>query len=577
MILQSLAAYYERRGRDPDPARRLPPFGFAIRPVPIVVEIDRAGALVVLRDTREVQGKKRIAREFLLPIGEKKAGIGAIANLLWDTAEYALGRGAKGAAFIARVEALAELAPADKGLAALLKFLRALPVAALERQPLWTETVEDNLVLTYQLHEDTQLIAERPAVVAAIERSASTVDSAMVQCLVTGEQAPLARVHNNIKGVWGAQTSGANIVSFNLDAFRSYGKDQGANAPVGEPAAFAYTTALNDLLARDSRNRMQVGDASTVIWAAERDDLATAVVDIFGEPPKDDPGRNVDAARKLLAAVETGRKGDADDTFYILGLAPNASRIAIRFWIVAPLPELAPRVERWLLDTRIVHRDYEPEQLSLFRLLLSVALLAKADNIPPNLGGDVVRAVLSSESTPLPALLLNAAIERTRARHTDAERALDHARAATIKVALNRAIRFRNLSSSDPEQEFPVSLDPDRSDPAYRLGRLFAALEKIQEEAQPGINATIRDRYYGAASSTPVAVFTTLLRLHKHHLAKLSVARRTWFEKLVGYIMDGLGDFPRQLDLADQGRFAIGYYHQRQAFFTKSTDTSTKE
>ena len=573
MILQALAGYYARRQADPDPAVRLPPFGFAIKAVPIVVEIDADGSLVQLHDTREARGSKRLAREFLVPAPVKKTS-GVAANLLWDTAEYAFGRGEKGAAFAARVQQLAALAPQDEGLRACLRFLRALPVASLEAHPLWPHVVADNLVVGYQLHGDAELIAQRPQVVDAVVRAADSESSETGQCLVTGETAPIARLHDAIKGVWGAQTSGANIVSFNLDAFRSYGKEQGRNAPVGAAAAFAYTTALNHLLARDSRNRLQVGDASTVIWAAEPNELEAAIVDIFGEPPKDDPDRNVAAARKLLAAVETGRQGATagDTTFYVLGLAPNASRISIRFWIAAPLRALAPRITCWLNDIEVVHGDFGPPQLSLFRLLLSIAPQGKADNIPPNLGGDIVRAVLTSENTPLPALLLNAAVERART-----ERELPYPRAAAIKAALNRTIRFRNLSSLHPEPEFTVSLDADRTDPAYRLGRLFAALEKIQEEAQPGINATIRDRYYGAASSTPVTVFTTLLRLKNHHLGKLPVPRRTYFEKLLGQIADDLHDFPRQLTLPDQGRFALGYYHQRQAFFTKTTDPQPKE
>ena len=573
MILQALAGYYARRQADPDPARRLPRYGFAIKAVPVVVEIDGHGGLVQLHDTREVRDKKRLSREFLLPAPVKKTS-GIASNLLWDTAEYAFGQGEKGAAFAARIEQLAALAPQDEGLRACLRFLRALPLASLQAHPLWPQVIADKLVVTYQLHGDTELIAQRPQVVDAVVRAADRDSSETGQCLVTGEAAPIARLHDAIKGVWGAQTSGANIVSFNLDAFRSYGKAQGRNAPVGEAAAFAYTTALNHLLARDSRNRLQVGDSSTVIWAAEPNELEAAIVDIFGEPPKDDPDRNLEAARKLLAAIETGRAGAAEGVtpFYVLGLAPNASRISVRFWIAAPLRALAPRIARWLSDIAVVHGDFGPPQLSLFRLLLSIALQGKADNIPPNLGGDIVRAVLSGENAPLPALLLNAAVERTRA-----ERDLPHPRAAVIKAALNRAIRFRNLSSPHPEPEFTVSLDPDRTDPAYRLGRLFAALEKIQEEAQPGINATIRDRYYGAASSTPVTVFTTLLRLKNHHLGKLAPPRRTYFEKLVGQIADDLHDFPQQITLPDQGRFALGYYHQRQSFFTKNTDSPTKE
>ena len=114
-------------------------------------------------------------------------------------------------------------------------------------------------------------------------------------------------------------------------------------------------------------------------------------------------------------------------------------------------------------------------------------------------------------------------------------------------------------------------LDLTNMNTAYRLGRLFASLEKAQEEANARINATIRDRYYGAASSTPVAVFPTLLRLKNHHVAKLeNKGRATNFEKLFGEIIDGIKSFPAHLSLADQGRFALGYYHQRQAFFTKS-------
>jgi CRISPR-associated protein Csd1 len=191
----------------------------------------------------------------------------------------------------------------------------------------------------------------------------------------------------------------------------------------------------------------------------------------------------------------------------------------------------------------------------------------KADNIPPNLGGDVMRAIL--EGLPYPAPLLNLAVQRCRA-----EQKPTYARAAAIKASLNRLIRRANPTASSPEKEFQTMLDPTNANPAYRLGRLFATLEKIQEEASPGLNATIRDRYYGAASSTPVAVFTTLLRLKNHHLGQLPKGRSVQMEKLIGEIMGGLDDFPRILTLSDQGRFALGYYHQRQAFFTK-TDTQT--
>lgn len=228
--------------------------------------------------------------------------------------------------------------------------------------------------------------------------------------------------------------------------------------------------------------------------------------------------------------------------------------------------ELATRIQRHFEDIRLVHADYEPEHLSLFRLLTGVALLGKADNIPPNLGGEVLRAIL--EDLPYPAPLLNLAVQRCRA-----EQKPTYARTAVIKASLNRLIR----RSPSTEREYLPMLDPANTNPAYRLGRLFAVLEKIQEEASPGLNATIRDRYYGAASSTPVSVFTTLLRLKNHHLGKLHRGRAVQMETLIGEIMGSLADFPRQLALPEQGRFALGYYHQRQTFFTKPETTPTPE
>ena len=273
------------------------------------------------------------------------------------------------------------------------------------------------------------------------------------------------------------------------------------------------------------------------------------------------------ALRALYRAVETGRfaVGSDDTRFYVLGLAPNAARIAVRFWDTAPAIELARRIRRHFDDIAVARSPRDPEHLSLFRLLAATAVQGKADNIPPNLGGEVMRAIL--EGLPYPATLLNAAVQRCRA-----EQQVSHPRAAAIRGWLNRDARRRHL----PQEEFSPMLDPDHPSAAYRLGRLFATLEKVQEEASPGLNATIRDRYYGAASATPVAVFTTLLRLKNHHLGKLNPGRVAQMEKLIGEIMAGIEDFPRHLNLPDQGRFALGYYHQRQAFFTRRAAESTE-
>ncbi len=574
MILQALDAYYRRKQADLNPARRLPAFGLEDKEIPFILEIDAQGRLIQVADTRSGEGKKKTAQRFLVPQGVKKTS-GVAANLLWDTAEYVLGvdtRGKPGrvaeqhAAFRARIESLPETVREDAGIRAVMAFLDRSQPECLDGLPVRDEIMASNPIMSFRLHGDLDLdlVCQRPAVVAALAEQGD--DEPDGSCLVSGEAASIERLHPAIKGVWGAQTSGANIVSFNLDAFNSYGKAQGTNAPVGQAAVFAYTTALNHLLAKDSRQRMQVGDTSTVFWAEEPHELETLVVDAFGEPSKDDPDRGVDALKALYSAVQSGKfaQGGTDTHFHVLGLAPNAARISIRFWETATAMTLAQRIKQHFDDLAIVHAPHEPEHLSLFRLLTNLAVLNKADNIPPNLGGDMMRAII--EGLPYPVTLLNLAVQRSRA-----EQKPTYARAAAIKAYLNRLAR---RPSND--KEFLPMLDIANMNPAYRLGRLFAVLEKIQEEASPGLNATIRDRYYGAASSTPVTVFTTLLRLKNHHLGKLSRGRATQMEKLLGEIMDGLADFPRQLPLPEQGRFALGYYHQRQAFFTKS-DTHVAE
>jgi CRISPR-associated protein Csd1 len=570
MILKALTEFYERKCADPDPTRRLPPLGFEDKHIPFVVEIEHDGGLVQIRDTRSLVGKKLIGRTYLVPQGVKRAS-NIAANLLWDTAEYALGVDTRNkpervseqhAAFLRRIGALPPEATGDRAVRAVLAFLAHAPLDALAQHAAWREVCRDNPVVSFQLRGDAELVCQRPFVTRHVATTASGHPNGT--CLVTGQDVSIERLHASIKGVWGAQTSGANIVSFNLDSFTSFGLEQGANAPIGQPAAFAYTTALNHLLGRESRHRLQIGDSSTVIWAQRADDLEDALPLLFGETD-DDPGASVLAAKKLFGAVQSGRLAgvDGENRFCVLGLAPNAARIAVRFWYAGPLRELAPRVLQHFEDLRTTRPPNAPAHLSLFRLLVHCAVQRKADNVPPLLAGDIVRAIFDGESAPYPRELLNAAVNRCRA-----EQDVPYPRAAVLKAWLNRNVRFTRSS----EKEFTPMLDPDNPSVAYRLGRLFAALEKIQEEAQPGINATIRERYYGAASTTPVAVFTTLIRLKNHHLAKLGGGRRTQFEKLVGDVLGGVKGFPAHLNLPDQGRFALGYYHQRQAFFSRSPD-----
>lgn len=589
MILQALNGYYRRMADEG--ATDVAPEGFERKALPFLIVINRQGEFVSIRDTREGEGKKKTGRVFTLPKGVKKAS-GIAANLFWDTPNYVFGvpkpdqkkspeelteRAQKQQlCFIKTIRNQFPHPEQDEGLQAVLLFLERGNYAALFNDPTWPEIVEASPNLTFKLDSDTCLVCQRPASLKGIrsEPEDSGGEDNKQTCLVTGSKDAPARLHTAIKGVWGAQSSGANIVSFNLDAFKSYEKEQGQNAPVGKSAEFAYTTALNILLEKGSRQRVQTGDCSTVFWAERKTPLEDIFADFFGgEKSKENPDQLNAAVRALFAAPEAGAPPLDDDytPFFVLGLAPNAARIAVRFWYPGTVAEVSRHIRQHFDDCAIVHGPKQPEYLSLFRLLVTTATQGKPENIQPNLAGDVMKAILTG--APYPQTLLASAIRRCRAEQSKKDpvtgRQLENVpypRAALIKACLTRASRYY----SNIEQEVTMSLDTTNSNPGYRLGRLFATLEKIQEEASPGINSTIRDRFYGSASSTPVAVFSQLMKLKNHHLSKLdNRGRATNMEKLIGEIMAGLSDFPTHLSLSDQGRFAVGYYHQRQDFFKK--------
>ena len=197
---------------------------------------------------------------------------------------------------------------------------------------------------------------------------------------------------------------------------------------------------------------------------------------------------------------------------------------------------------------------------------------AKSEDIPPQLAGELMRAILSGNRYP--GSLLANVVMRMR---TDGD-------VSGVRVALCKAVLARNLRIQHSHEEVPVSLDPQSTQPAYLLGRLFAVLEYVQRSALgKQVNATIRDRYYGAASATPASIFPVLLRNTKNHMSKLRKERpglAVILEKEIGEIIAGLPErFPRSLVIEEQGRFAIGYYHQSQAHFTKrgaEDDVSTE-
>ena len=598
MILQALSAYYHRA--------ELSPPGWELKPIPFYIVLALDGSVVNI--ISRVDKDHPRGGQVLVPQSEIRSGKNAWAqpNLLWDHHGFVLGeqkRKPNGdvdpsdtpekvskqlGAFRARVETLLRAYPNSDGLAAVSRFY-----ATGEHQKISSRADAADIFkmvganLTFCLVGAVEPVFHEPWVQNVVGQETASDDdleegdnARQGFCLVTGELAAIARLHPKVNGVCSKPAAFAAANSKEAKAYSSYGKDQGFIFPVATSAAFAYTTALNHLLRRDSPQRIQVGDASTVFWADQASDLESAIPDIFGDPPRDEPDRNAQAVQALFAAIRSGQYGAAADAnrFHILGLSPNAARISVRFYHCLPLAEMGARIAQHFKDLEVVRGDYDPQYPSLKRLLQAVCLATATqpqgdiERVPPNLGGAIVDAVFAGPDVPYPSLWLNAAVGRCRAAQS-----VNYYRAAAIKACLNRQIRRANSSPSNPspEKEFLPMLDPTNPSPAYRMGRLFAVLEKIQEEASPGINATIRDRYYGAASSTPVAVFTTLLRLKNAHLKKLATGRGVWFEKLLADILGEVADFPRQLPLPDQGRFALGYYHQRQDFFAKKLVDTT--
>jgi len=598
MILQSLVEYYDRITEESESTAI--PAGFQKKEIPFVIVLNPNGTFVGINDTREVEGKRKIARLFVVPQEVKgKTGRKILSNLLWENTEYAIGelserkkkgllkkggnkkveeeqeriKGKMFPAFAERIEKLAQICD-DEGLNAMITFLKNYR-PRLQQDPAW-EDMKQGGNISFCIAGENRLICQRPAVMEVIAKmeSASEKDDVTGICLVSGDIGPIARLHT----MFSIGKSRANIVSFNEEAYESYGKKQSFNAPIGKIAEFKYKTAFEKLLEKNSAQYIQVGDATTVFWAEKEHLLETGFAGIFDSSEDFKEGseyENQAVARyieTLLRSPETGYlPSKEDDTrFYVLGLSPNKSRLAIRFWYEGTVSEVEQHIADHFKDIRIVHGPKDRDFPSIYQLLKSLAF--KGDigkHLPPNLAGEWMRTILMG--LPYPRTLLMTALRRN-----SAEQYVSYQRAAIIKGFLNRFNRFYKPD----EQEVTVSLDESNLNIGYRLGRLFAVLERVQEQANPGINTTIRDRFYGTASTTPVATFPILIKLSKHHLSKLGKTNKgseVNSEKLLGAIMQDVNSLPPHLSLGDQGQFAIGYYHQRQNFFKKKDANNNKE
>ena len=584
-ILQALVGYYDRLAANEE----APAYGYSRERISYAVELTRDGKPVNVVPLLDRSGKTPRPSLRAVPRPVPRTS-GVAPNFLWDKTAYVFGAKLnrnsgrpvpaerEHAAFIALHERL--LADSDDdGLEALRRFLERWQAKDYNRLHESGDMLDANVV--FQLAGERRFLHDRPAARRVwLDHLAGSAGTNGL-CLVSGERAPIERLHPKIKGVRDAQTSGAAIVSFNLDAFESFGKGQGANAPISARAAFAYTTALNRLLMRDSRQRVQIGDATTVFWAEAADDgSAIAAEELFAllaEPPTD--AEETAAVAVKFKAFEKGRPLSEvapnvreDTRFYVLGLAPNAARISIRFWYQETIGELARRIREHFHDLRLEPTPWRAAPAA-WRLLLETAVQRKAENIPPTLCGALMRSIFTGSRYP--QTLLTSVIARIRA---DGD--VNGHRAAICKACLARNKRL-GLS----EEEVPVSIVTDSDNVAYNLGRLFA-IYVYAEKSLDHRNATIRDKYVGSVSARPRTVFPILMRGYAHNLSGLAKGDSmkqgagVRADKAVGEVMErlpGPEGFPAVLSLPDQGRFFVGYYHQERYLYTKISSVDRQE
>lgn len=563
MILKALYDYYGRcRGT-------LPAFGRELKEIGFLIVINRDGDFLRFED-RRINNKQ--AQTFIVKkqLGRTSA---PLANYLYDSSAYVFGFSDKKdfdgcrkylETFKKKVEEIYKAKPDNADITAVYRFYQNDSQTILNKMKadaLWPE-IEKNLNKKYSLFSflingDTQIVAEKEELLDLLDED--NHDNEKI-CLITGKKGKIVDV-TTATMIPGSQAV-AKIVAFQVKSgYDSYGKEQGANAPIGEESEFAYSTALKFLLRNDSRNKFLIGNRTFLFWAS-KDNLAgnqaeKSFFDLFGfsDADEDDPNAKIEQVRKVFKAIYSGELNTSlDDKFYILGLAPNSARIAVIYWAEIPLKEFAERISHHFDDMEITgaNRPY----MALRSILGAVTLSGKSSDATPNLPDALVKSIF--QGTPYPYTLFAECIRRIRA-----EQSIYTTRAAIIKAYLNR---LNNLN----EQKIKVMLDKNNTNPGYLCGRLFAVLDKIQEDANN--QHTIRERYLNSASATPSAVFATILNLSSHHAEKLNEGRNVFFEKLKQEIIEKLDadGFPAHLDLQDQGRFFVGYYHQRQVFFTKN-------
>lgn len=578
MILQALVSYYETlaaRGELPQP-------GWAPVKVSYVLNLDDQGDITTVVCIKEevTRGKKKalVPQTIQLPAPVKRT-VGVTANFLCDNSSYILGADKKGKPkrsleCFQACKTLHEtllVSVEEPAARALLSFFDHWQPEKLTEHPAFAhQDMEDllanaNLIFRYR----GRYLHEIPAIRQAWQDYYNnSQDSQQFPCLVTGKLAPVAQLHPSIKGIYGAQSSGASLVSFNAPAFCSYDREQGLNAPTSQYAAFAYGAALNYLIATQNT---RVGDVTLLFWAESGEEAYADALKRFGfgGGDEDDQYKEEDLKGLMESLAEgadvewDGTRIDPNMTFYILGISPNAARLSVRFFLRNSFGQFIRNVKAHYDRLEIVRPSFDPfDNIPVWRMLKETVNPNSREKKPAaDMAGDTLRTILTN--TPYPATLLNGVTLRIRA-----DREMNRTRAAILK-----AYYLKNRNPFVPEEVLTVSLNQDSNHEAYVLGRLFSVLEAIQSDANPGINATIRDKYFSSASATPGVVFPTLVNLAQKHLRKLDEGKKIFYDKQLTELMSKLGEtYPNRMNLPQQGAFQLGYYHQTQYRFTKKED-----
>lgn len=567
MILTALYDYYHR-------CDDMPQLGRELKEIDFLIILTEEGKFVRIEDCR-IDNKR--SQSFLVCKSVKRTS-GEKANCLFDKFDYIAGypkseqTGKRLAKFKEKTDSMHQLLPLDKEIAAVSLFYEQDSDAIIDtfkRDPLWDEILgkkgaNNDYYFSFRIEGNTSIVAAKDELVYALNKENDTKEEDI--CLITGNKTTPVKL-TTATSIPGSQAV-ATLVAFQTNSgYDSYNKTQCANAPISAEAEFAYTTALKKLLAKDSRNKFYVGNRTFVFWTSSSSEaskraekeLSSILTFAGADDETDDPNAGITQVRKTFEAIYKGElKTKLDDRFYILGLAPNAARLSIVFWQDTLLKNFAEKILRHINDMTIEDtRKEKKPYMGLMNILSAVTQSHKASDATPNLPEATAKSIF--EGIPYPFPLYTACLRRILA-----EQELTITRIAILKAYL---IRKKYLNSKNS-----IMLDKENTNQGYLLGRLFAALVKIQEDAN-GIDS-LRERYMNAASTTPAAVFATVMNLSVHHSDKLDTGKQIYYEKLKQEIINKLpaGCVPAHFSLQDQGCFFIGYYHQRQDFFKSKND-----